>query len=178
MTYTTQNISCTYLTNCFTQNMTYFTLYFTNSISFYFSYFSYFKYFTCLPNVSIIAHVSQYLPCFTIFCEILHTDFTGMPWWQHCEKFQFATAMLSDCTPAAAMFTAASRIQSLQIAYSLQVNLWLFKLHRRHRRTLAEHPLAVVQHHHHDKSRVLADALNWNLQWRQLPMSVRFWERV
>ena len=37
--------------------------------------------------------------------------------------------------------------------------------------SLVEHQLAVLQHHHHDKSRLLADALHWNLQWHQQTIS-------
>ena len=80
-------------------------------------YFTYFTYFTPGPNVSIIEHVSQYLPCFTMFhkifseilCEILHTDFTEMAALQ---KFWFAAAMLPESIPTATMLTAASQLES------------------------------------------------------------------
>ena len=56
-------------------------------------------------------HVSQRFLKYSqkMFCEIMHTDFTGMAALQ---KFLFAAAMLPARIPTATMFTAASRSQS------------------------------------------------------------------
>ena len=84
----------------FHQNISYFTRY----ILFYFSLNIYITYFTCLQKVSIISHISQYLPFFTMFLKIFSkfvkycpvpTDFTEMAALQ---KFRLA-ASTSDGNP-------------------------------------------------------------------------------
>ena len=82
-----------------------------------------FHVFHILARVSIISHVSQYLPCFlfvvndsvqyltvcfmkycSIFCEIIYPDSTEM---LELRKFQFAEAMLVQKILIATMFNAA-----------------------------------------------------------------------
>ena len=116
-------------------------------------------------KVSIIAHVSQYLPCITMFLKIFSENVLGnTAHWFHRNGSiakipiccSYAPSAHSHCYNAHCRQSNPKSILTDNLLFWKYICKHLFKFKRRHRQSLVQHPLAVVQHHLHDKSWVLA----------------------